>query len=104
MPIPSTALAFGDADITAMFADIGRPITVGGVAAKGFLNEADVIVVQDVERGQVLVKATTLIVQTSAFPGVAVGAAVIVNSKSFTVRGRLPGDEDGGTMKLELGV
>lgn len=89
MPVASTALPYGDADIPALLADMGIPITVGGVAGKGLLDEADEILVQDAQRGQVVVLATTVTVQTSAFPNMKIGNAVVAGSKTFTIRERL---------------
>lgn len=103
MPTPSTAPAFGDADIPALMADMGIAITVGGVAGIGLLDEADQIIVQDVSRGEVVATATTLTVQTSAFPAAKVGDVVVANARNFTVRERLR-ESDGGLTKLLLGI
>jgi hypothetical protein len=103
MPRPSTAAAFGNADIPALMADMGIAVTVGGVGGVGLLDESDEIIVQDAQRGQVVVMATTLTVQTSAFPAVAIDAAVVIGSKNFTVRERLRVG-DGGLTKLLLGT
>jgi hypothetical protein len=103
MPTPSTAPAFGDADIPALMADMGISITVGGVAGIGLLDEADQILVQDVNRGEVVATATTLTIQSSAFPSAKIDDAVVVGSKHFTVRERLR-ESDGGLTKLLLGV
>lgn len=84
-------------------ADMGIAITVGGVAGVGLLDEADQIFVQDATRGEVVATATTLTIQSSAFPAVKIGDAVLVNSKNFTVRERLR-ESDGGLTKLLLGV
>lgn len=103
MPRPSTAAAFGDSDIPALMADMGIAITVGGVAGIGLLDEADEVLVQDAERGQVVVTMTTLTVRTSDFPAVAIGATVAVGANNFTVRERLR-IGDGGLTKLLLGT
>jgi hypothetical protein len=102
MPIPSSAAAFGDSDIPALMADMAIAITVGGVAGVGLLDEADEILVQDSERGEVVVLATTLTVQTSAFPAAAIDQSVAIGSLNFTVRSRLR-IGDGGLTKLVLG-
>jgi hypothetical protein len=103
MPTPSIAPAFGDADIPALLKDMGIAITLGGVAGIGLLDEADEIIVQDAERGAVVILATTLTVQTSAFPAVAIDAAVVIGSRNFTVQKRLR-EGDGGLSKLVLGA
>jgi hypothetical protein len=103
MPTPSTAPAFGDADIPALMADMGIAVTVGGVAGIGLLDEADQILVQDQNRGEVVATATTLTIQSSAFPNAAIGQAVVIGSKNFTVRERLR-ESDGGLTKLLLGI
>lgn len=103
MPVPSTAPSFGDADIPALMADMGIPVTVGGVAGVGLLDEGDEILVQDAVRGQVVVLATTVTVQTSAFPSMKIGDAVVAGSKTFTIRERLR-IRDGALTKLLPGV
>jgi hypothetical protein len=103
LPTPSTSPAFRDGDIPALMADMGIAVTVGGVGGIGLLDEADQIIVQDQSRGEVVALATTLTVQTSAFPNVKIGDAVSVNSKNFTVRERLR-EGDGGLTKLLLGI
>src|SRR5579863_1666343 len=102
MPIPSTATAFGDSDIPTLLADMGIAVTVGGVNGIGLLDEADEILVQDADRGQVVVLATTLTVRTTDFPSAAIGQTVAVGSRNFTVRERLR-IGDGGLTKLLLG-
>jgi hypothetical protein len=102
MPTPSTAPAFGDADIPALMADMGIAVTVGGVAGIGLLDEADQILVQDSSRGEVVATATTITIQTSAFPGIQIGQAVVAGGKNFTIRERLR-ESDGGLTKLLLG-
>ena len=103
MPTPSTAPAFGDADIPALMADMGIPVTVGGVAGVGLLDEEDQILVQDQSRGEVVVLMTTVTVQTSAFPNAQIGDAVVAGGKTFTVRDRRR-IGDGGLTKLLPGV
>jgi hypothetical protein len=103
MPIPSTAAAFGDGDIPALLADMGIAVTIGGVGGIGLLDEGDEILVNDAERGQVVVLATTLSVQTTKFPTMKIGDAVVIGSKNFTVKQRLR-IGDGGLTKLLLGV
>jgi hypothetical protein len=103
MPLPSTAAAFGDADIPALLADMGIAVTIGGVGGSGLLDESDEVLVQDQTRGAVVMMMTTLTVQTSAFPAVAIDAAVVIGARNFTVRERLRLG-DGGLTKLLLGT
>ena len=103
MPLPSTAAAFGDSDIPALMADMGIAVTVGGVAGIGLLDEVDEILIQDQARGEIIVPMTTLTVRTSDFPSVAVGTAVAIGSRNFTVRERLRVG-DGGLTKLLFGT
>jgi hypothetical protein len=102
MPTPSTSPAFRDADIPTLLADMGIAVTVGGVAGIGLLDEADEIIVQDGSRGGVVMLASTLTVQTSAFPTVKIGDPIVIGSTNFTVRERLR-EGDGGLTKLLLG-
>jgi hypothetical protein len=103
LPVPSTSTAFGDADIPALMADMGIAVTVGGVAGIGLLDEADSIEVNDQNRGGVMVLATTLTVQTSAFPAAKIDDAVVIGSKHFKVRERMRVG-DGGLTKFILGI
>ncbi|MGH9716408.1 MAG: head-tail joining protein [Candidatus Acidiferrales bacterium] len=102
MPTPSTATAFGDADVAYLLADMGIAITVGGVNGIGLLDEADEVLVQDADRGQVVVLMDTLTVRTTDFPNAAIGQTVAIGSKNFTVRERLR-TGDGALTKLLLG-
>jgi hypothetical protein len=103
MPTPLPSPVFGDADIPILMADVGVPVTVGGVAGRGIVDWAGEIIVQDAQRGEVIATVTTISVQTSAFPNAKGGDAVVLNSRNFTVRERLP-EGDGGLTKLLLGV
>lgn len=103
MPVPSTAACFRDSDIPGLLADMGIAITVGGVAGIGLLDEADSIEVNDQNRGGVTVLATTITVQTSAFPNMKIGDAVVAGSRNYTIRERLRVG-DGGLTKLLLGA
>lgn len=103
MPTPANVPAFRDADIPSLLADMGIAITIGGVAGVGILDEADQIQVQDINRGQVVALVTTITVQTSAFPSIKIGDAVVIGAKSFTVRERLR-EGDGGLTKILIGV
>ncbi len=102
MSTPSNATAFRDADIPALFADMGVAISIGGVAGLGFFEETDQIQVSDVMRGQVVGLVTTITVQTSAFPAMKIGDAVAIGASNFTVRGRLR-EGDGGLTKVLIG-
>jgi hypothetical protein len=84
-------------------ADMGIAVSVGGVAGVGLLDEADQLLVQDQNRGEVVATATTLTIQTSAFPSAKIGDAVVIGAKNFTVRERLR-ESDGGLTKLLLGI
>jgi hypothetical protein len=103
MPTPANAPAFRDADLPAMFADFGVAISIGGVSGLGILDEADRIEVQDVNRGQVVGLVTTITVQTSAFPAMKIGDALVIGARSFTVRERLR-EGDGALTKVLIGV
>jgi hypothetical protein len=81
---------------------MGIPITIGGVAGIGLFDEQGQVIVQDGERGEVIVLVPTLRVQTSAWPNVEVDQAVVIGSKNFTIRKRLP-EGDGGLTVLQLG-
>ena len=102
MPISSTAAAFGDSDLPTLFADMAIAVTVGATSGKGFLDEADEILVQDAGRGEVVVLVTTLTVRTADFPQLAIDQTVAIGSRNFTVRQRQRMG-DGALTKLLLG-
>lgn len=110
MPIPSSATAFGDADLPTLLADMAIPITVngssvtaGGAPALGLLDEADEVLVQDADRGgEVVVLMTALTVRTSDFPNAAIGQPVVVGTRNFTIRERQR-IGDGALTKFLLG-
>jgi hypothetical protein len=104
VPIPQTLPPFGDVDISYM-TEMQVAVTVGGVNGMGWIDDPDQIVVQDHAGGEVVVRASVLTVQTSAFPAAAIGQIVTVtsNGKTFTVRERL-GTGDGAISKFLLGT
>lgn len=102
MPIPSTATAFGDSDLATLLADMAVAVTIGGAAGMGLLDEADEVLVQDADRGEVVVLMTTLTVRTTDFPAAAIDQAVAIGSRNFTVRQRQRLG-DGALTKLMLG-
>lgn len=101
MPIPSSAVSFGDDDLPTMFADMGIAVTIGTVNGIGLLDEEDEVLVQDADRGQVEVLMTTLTVRTTDFPNAAIDQAVAIGSRNFTVRDRQR-IRDGALTKLAL--
>lgn len=103
MPIQSSATAFGDGDIPTMLADMAIAVTVNNVTGVGLLDEADEILVQDAERGEVVVLATTLTVRTTDFPNAAIDQAVAIGARNFTIRDRRR-IGDGGLTKLVLSL
>lgn len=102
MPLASTATAFGDSDIATLLADMAIAVTVGTQSGRGLLDEADEILVQDADRGQVMVLMTTLTVRTTDFPAAAIDQTVAIGSRNFTVRDRRR-IGDGALTKLLLG-
>ncbi len=73
------------ADLPAMFADFGIPATVGGVALTALFDD-EYATALDAVAGS----APVLMVQTSDVPAVALGAAVLLDSTSYTVIGIQP--------------
>ena len=95
-------MAFRDQDIPALLADTGVPVTIGGVAGTGLLDENDQVLVSDRNGGEVLVPMTTLTVQSSAFPNLRIDTAITVNGTNYTVRERLK-TGDAALTKILLG-
>lgn len=86
-----------------MLADFGDAIVIGGTPGVGILDENDEVIVQDAQRGGVVMPATTLTVQTSAFPNLKIDTAVTANGKSYTIREPLKSG-DAALTKLLLGT
>jgi hypothetical protein len=71
---------FGDSDIPFMLAEVGVPVTAGGVGGYGILDLNDQVETFDGHE-QVVMSAITLVVQTSLFPhsAIATDAAITAN-------------------------
>ena len=80
------------------------PITIGSVAGIGVVEKDDQILVADPSgNGQVVVRVSSVTIQSSAFPLVAIGSPITVDGVNYTVRERLAMG-DGGLTKLLLGT
>jgi hypothetical protein len=92
-----------DGDIpTLISATGGVPCTIDGIAGIALMDWNDELFTGDPARGQVIVGAPMLTIQTSAFPNVKVDSVVVIDGNTWTVRERLKYG-DGGTTKLYLG-
>jgi hypothetical protein len=93
---------FGDSDIPAMLAEFGVPVTAGGVGGYGILDLNDTVEVFDGHE-QVVMRAITLVVQTSLFPhsAIATDATLTADGVSYAVIKPL-GSGDGALSKLLL--
>src|ERR1700729_1799011 len=97
-------IPFGDSDIPAMLADFGEPIAIGGVAGVGIVDKQDLTFqAADGQRGVVVLPVSSLIVQTSAWPGIEIDNDIIVRGSDYTIRNRERVD-DGALTKLWLGT
>jgi hypothetical protein len=91
-----------DSDIPFLLADLGVPVVVGAVSAKGLFDAADEIVLQDKNGdGGVGVNIPTVTVQASVFPNIKRDDAIQVDGVNWFVRDRLR-IEDGSLMKILL--
>jgi hypothetical protein len=94
---------WNDTDIPAMIAATGGvPCTIGGVAGICLFDLNDSILIQDSNRGQVVMGQPMLTVQTSAFPTLDIDTPVTVDGKNYKVRERLRRG-DSGLTSLFLG-
>ena len=80
----------------------GVPCTIGGVAGICLFDLNDSILIQDSNRGQVVMGQPMLTVQTSAIPTLDIDTAVTVDGKNYKVRERLRRG-DSGLTNLFLG-
>lgn len=95
-------IAFRDGDVAALFADMGVPITIAGTSGLGLVDENDQIVVSNNGRGEVVGGIHTVTVQTSKFPPIANGQAIVVDGVTYTVRQKLK-EGDAALTKILLG-
>jgi hypothetical protein len=94
---------WNDTDIPAMIAATGGvPCTIGGVAGICLFDLNDSILIQDSNRGQVVMGQPMLTVQTSAFSTLDIDSPVTVDGKNYKVRERLRRG-DSGLTNLFLG-
>jgi hypothetical protein len=97
-------IPFGDSDIPTMFADFGEPVAIDGVVGVGIVDEEDqAFQTSDGQRGLVVLSVSAVLVQTSAWPGIAIDDPIIVRGSDYTIRQRLR-VTDGATTKLLLGA
>lgn len=80
----------------------GVPCTIGGVAGICLFDLNDSILIQDSNRGQVVMGQPMLTVQTSAFSTLDIDSPVTVDGKNYKVRERLRRG-DSGLTNLFLG-
>ena len=80
----------------------GVPCTIGGVAGICLFDLNDSILIQDSNRGQVVMGQPMLTVQTSAFSTLDIDTPVTVDGKNYKVRERLRRG-DSGLTNLFLG-
>jgi hypothetical protein len=94
---------FGDSDIPFMLDELGVPITAGGFNGFGILDLNDEVETFDGRGAAVIMKAITLVVQTSLFPhsAIATDATITVDGISYVVIKPL-GQGDGALSKLLL--
>lgn len=96
-------IPFGDSDIPTMFADMGEPLFVNNIAGIGLVDQEDQAFDSDSRKGIVVMAVTTVLVQTSAFPGIKIDDPVIMDGVNYTIRERLR-IHDGAITKLFLGA
>jgi hypothetical protein len=96
-------IPFGDSDIPIMFADFGVPIFVNNIAGVGIVDLIDQGFAGDGGRGVVWMAITSVLIQTSAFPGIKIDDAVILDGSDYTIRSH-PRVHDGGLTEISLGA
>jgi hypothetical protein len=97
------SVVYRDADIGPIMAlDFGVPVTIGGTPGRGIVDENDTVVVTNNGRGEVISGVHTVQVQTSAFPTLANGTAIIVDGVTYSIARKLT-ESDTAFTKLVLG-
>lgn len=77
---------YRNADIPAMLADFGVPVTIGAATANGIVDYVDAVTLQQNGITGVIGKTITVMVQTSVFPAVKVGDSLTVDGVPYKVR------------------
>jgi hypothetical protein len=96
-------IAFRDGDVAALFADMGVPVTIGGTSGLALITPGDqIIVTSRGGQGEVVGGVTTLTIQTSKFPAITNGMAVVTPDGNFTIRQQLA-EPDAAQSKFWLG-
>jgi hypothetical protein len=101
-------IPFGDSDIPTMFAlkpgGFSDPIAVNNVMGAGIVDEEDqAFQTSDGQRGLVTLPVTTVLLQTSAWPDIAIDDPVILDGADYTIRDRVR-IHDGAITKILLGT
>lgn len=87
-------MSFIDDDITHLFDDLdSKEITFGLLKTRCYQDSAEELVLQQDNRGGVIVNAIVVTFKTADLPGLAVGSTISINGASKTVRQRLKVDD-----------
>jgi hypothetical protein len=96
-------IPYGDSDIPVMFSDSGEPISINGAPGVGIVDEEDqAFQTSDGPRGLVVLPVSTVLIQTSAWPDIAIDDPIVVRGNNFKIRQQLR-VTDGALTKLMLG-
>lgn len=96
-------LPYGDSDIPTMFADMGETLFINGVQGIGLVDRPEQAFAQDGKRAPVIMAVTGALIQTSAFPGIAIDDPVILDGVNYTIADRQR-IHDGALTQLFFGV
>lgn len=98
---------WNDSDIPLLISTLGGvPVVVNGVAGFGIAEYPEEVLEspeRPLEGAGTVVPVTSVLIQTSAFPGVALDQTLVVEGVSYRIRGRLRVD-DGALMRLFVGT
>ena len=93
-----------DDDITMMFeGPDSKVITLGAYTTNGFVDSAEELVLEQDNRGGVIVNAQIVTIKTGVLVGLAIGSIITVDGVSKTVRQRLKIDDGALTTVLVSG-
>jgi len=87
-----------DDDIDMMLADFGDPVVFGAFTGKGLVDAVDQAVLARGGQHQIG-RMKSLVVRTSAFPGLVVGSVITISGVSHKVRDRMA-EGDGRITRL----
>lgn len=86
-------------DLSVFFSDFAVPIKWGSVEGSALVNLNDEAVLEELGRGSQVGELVSVLIRTDEFDGLAIGDAVTIDGKAYSVRERVR-SQDGKVTRL----